>query len=85
MRCSTVPKPLGIFEKSFLPSSFCSFMQNGQWSVDTIWSSSMRRDFQRNSWWPSCLDRSGGEATHFAPSNSPHSSLCAASWSSRLK
>ena len=29
--------PFGIFEKSSLPSCFCggSFMQNGQWSVDT--------------------------------------------------
>ena len=35
MRCSTEPMPFGILEKSPSPSSFWSFMQNGQWSVDT--------------------------------------------------
>ena len=30
IRCSTEPMPLGIFEKSPTPMSFCPFMQNGQ-------------------------------------------------------
>ena len=44
MRCSTEPMPLGILEKSFSPISFWPFMQNGQWSVDTIWISLVRSD-----------------------------------------
>ena len=44
MRCSTEPMPLGILRKSPSPSSFWSFMQNGQWSVETIWMSLVRRD-----------------------------------------
>ena len=48
MRCSTPPMPLGILEKSPRPSSFCSFMQNGQWSVDTTASSFIRRPFHRS-------------------------------------
>ena len=34
MRVSMPGAPFGIFEKSSWPSSFCPFMQNGQWSVD---------------------------------------------------
>ncbi len=52
-----------------MPISFCSFMQNGQWSVDTTASSFIRRPFQRSAWWCSCFVRSGVEHTHFAPSN----------------
>ncbi len=43
MRCSTDPIPLGILEKSPMPSSFCSFMQKGQWSVLTTLRSPVRR------------------------------------------
>ena len=43
MRCSTDPMPLGILEKSPMPSSFCSFKQNGQWSVLTTVRSLVRR------------------------------------------
>ena len=68
MRCSTPPMPLGILEKSPRPSSFCSFMQNGQWSVETMASSFIRSPFQRSRWWCSCLERSGVEHTHLAPS-----------------
>ena len=77
MRCSTPPMPLGILEKSPRPSSFCSFMQNGQWSVDTTASSFIRRPFHRSAWWCSCLERSGVEQTHLAPSKPGW-----ASWSS---
>ena len=42
MRCSIEPMPFGIFRKSPLPSSFWSFMQNGQWSVETICRSFVR-------------------------------------------
>ena len=44
--------PLGILEKSPSPSSFWSFMQNGQWSVDTMANSFIRRPFHRSAWWP---------------------------------
>lgn len=42
MRCSTPPIPLGILLKSPSPSSFWSFMQNGQWSVATLVTSPVR-------------------------------------------
>ena len=42
--------PLGIVEKLPMPSSFWSFMQNGQWSVDTTASSFIRRPFHRSVW-----------------------------------
>ncbi len=74
--------PLGIFEKLPRPISFCSFMQKGQWSVETIWRSLVRRLCQRWCWWPSWCERSGVEQTHLAPSSSPHSSDTAASCSS---
>jgi len=82
MRCSTDPIPFGIARKSSRPSSFWSFMQNGQWSVETIWRSFVRRACHMWSWWPSSCDRSGVEHTHLAPSKSPHSSLVAPSCSS---
>src|SRR5450631_1246909 len=69
IRCSTPGIPLGILEKSPSPSSFCSLKQNGQWSVDTTLKSLVRRYFHSSSWWPSALERSGVEHTHFAPSN----------------
>ena len=50
MRCSTEPMPLGIFEKSPIPMSFWPFMQNGQWSVETIWMSFVRRDCHMWCW-----------------------------------
>ena len=52
MRCSTLPMPLGMAAKLPRPSSFWSFMQNGQWSVLTMASSFMRRPFHRSPWWP---------------------------------
>ena len=82
IRCSTEPIPLGIFEKSPRPRSFWPFIQNGQWSVETIWMSLVRSDCHMWCWWPSCFDRSGVEHTHFAPSKSPHSALDAPSCSS---
>ena len=72
--------PLGILVKSPIPSSFWSFMQKGQWSVDTTARSSVRRPFHRSGWWCSCLLRSGGEATHLAPSKPG-----APSWSSSVR
>jgi hypothetical protein len=39
MRVSIPGAPFGIFEKSSLPSTFCSFMQKGQWSVEIAWRS----------------------------------------------
>ena len=69
MRCSTEPMPLGIARKSSLPSSFWPFMQNGQWSVETIWMSLVRSACHMWCWWPSLLLRSGVEHTHLAPSN----------------
>ena len=47
---------------------FWSFMQNGQWSVETTASSFIRSPFQRSVWWWACLVRSGVEHTHLAPS-----------------
>ena len=63
-----------------MPSSFWSFMQNGQWSVDTMARSLVRRPFHRSARWCSCLLRSGGEQTHFAPSKPG-----APSWSSSVR
>ena len=57
-------------------------MQNGQWSVETIWMSLVRRLCHMWSWWPSSRERSGVEQTHLAPSKLPHSSLLAPSLSS---
>ena len=48
-----------------MPSSFWSFMQNGQWSVDTIARSLLRRPFHRSLACDSCLLRNGVEHTHF--------------------
>ena len=62
------PIPFGMARKSPRPSSFCSFMQNGQWSVDTICRSLVRRACHMWSWCPSARDRSGVEQTHLAPS-----------------
>ncbi len=73
--------PFGIFEKSPIPMSFWSLKQNGQWSVETIDRSLLRRPFHRSRWWFfSCLDRSGVEQTHFAPSKPG-----APSWSSSVR
>ena len=69
MRCSTEPMPFGILRKSSVPSSFWPFMQNGQWSVDTICRSFVRSACHMWSWWPSSRERSGVEHTHLAPSN----------------
>ncbi len=68
MRRVSIPgAPFGIFEKSSLPSCFCgSFMQNGQWSVETTWRSFLARPFQSASWFH--FSRSGGDITYFAPS-----------------
>lgn len=82
IRCSTDPIPLGILEKSPTPSSFWSFMQKGQWSVDTDVTSPVRMYFHSSSWWPSARARRGVEQTHLAPSKSPHCSLRAPSCSS---
>jgi hypothetical protein len=82
MRCSTEPMPFGMARKSSRPSSFWPFMQNGQWSVDTIWMSLVRSACHMWCWWPSSRLRSGVEHTHLAPSNCPHSSLKAPSCSS---
>ncbi len=68
IRCSTPGMPLGIFEKSPRPSSFCSLKQNGQWSVDTTARSLVRRPRHRAFPWSAV--RSGGEATNLAPSKS---------------
>ena len=75
MRCSIEPMPFGILRKSPTPSSFWPFMQNGQWSVETICRSLVRSACHMWSWWPSARERSGVEHTHLAPSNAPHSSL----------
>ena len=48
--------------------SFWSFMQNGQWSVETVVTSPVRMYFHSSSWCPSARARSGVEQTHFAPS-----------------
>ena len=53
MRCSTEPMPFGIARKSSSPSSFWPFMQNGQWSVETIWMSLVRSACHMWCWWPS--------------------------------
>src|SRR4051794_15453442 len=82
MRCSTEPMPLGILEKSPSPRSFCPFMQNGQWSVETIWMSLVRNDCHMWFWCPSARDLNGVEHTHLAPSKLPHSAPCAPSCSS---
>jgi hypothetical protein len=60
--------PFGILEKSSLPSCFWggSFMQNGQWSVETTWRSFFERPFQSASWFH--FSRRGGDITYFAPS-----------------
>lgn len=60
--------PLGIFEKSPRPISFCPEKQKGQWSVETTWSSLFRSPRQSASW--CSLGRSGVEQTYFAPSKS---------------
>jgi hypothetical protein len=68
-RVSMPGAPLGILEKSSFPSSFCgvgSFMQNGQWSVETTWRSFLTSPFQSASWFH--FSRSGGDITNFAPS-----------------
>ena len=44
-RFSTPGAPLGILVKSSRPSSFCSFIQNGQWSVEMTWRSSIFKPF----------------------------------------
>ena len=79
-RCSTLPMPFGILEKSPTPSSFCSLKQNGQWSVETTARSLLRRPFHRSARWLSCLLRSGVEQTHLAPSKPG-----APSWSSSVR
>ena len=42
----------GSSRTSLFPSSFCPFMQNGQWSVETTWRSCVRRPRHRSS----CID-----------------------------
>ncbi len=77
--------PFGILEKSppIPPISFWSFMQNGQWSVETSCRSFVRREFHIWCWWPSCFERSGVEQTYLAPSKSPpHCCPVAPRWSS---
>ena len=66
MRVSMPGAPLGIFEKSPCPSAFCSFMQNGQWSVEIACRSLKARPRHSRS----CVaaGRSGGLITYFAPS-----------------
>ena len=68
MRVSTPGSPLGIFEKSPRPSSFCSLKQKGQWSVDTTDRSLVRRPRHRAAW--CSTGRSGVEHTYLAPSKS---------------
>ena len=53
-----------------MPSSFCSFMQNGQWSVLTTERSLVRSAFHNSFWCPSARERNGVEHTYFAPSKS---------------
>ena len=72
IRVSTPGAPLGILEKSFLPSSLPilpapAFMQKEQWSVETTWSQFWLMPFQRRSSLP--LGRRGGDITNLAPSN----------------
>ena len=47
---STPGSPLGIFEKSPRPSSFCPLKQNGQWSVETTDRSSVRSPRHSAAW-----------------------------------
>ncbi|MFD6105416.1 hydrogenase/urease maturation nickel metallochaperone HypA, partial [Nocardia salmonicida] len=68
MQFSTPGIPLGIFEKSSRPSSFCPLKQNGQWSVETTCRSSVRSPRQSAAW--CSLGRSGVEQTYLAPSKS---------------
>ena len=51
-----------------MPICFCggSFMQNGQWSVETTCRSFFARPFQSASWFH--FSRSGGDITNLAPS-----------------
>src|SRR4051812_49759320 len=68
MRVSMPGAPFGILEKSPLPSTFCSFMQKGQWSVEIACRSLKASPRQRRS----CVSRarSGGAIPYFAPSES---------------
>ena len=68
IRVSTPGMPFGIFAKLPVPRSFCPFMQNGQWSVETTCRSFVRRPRHMSS----CMwaGRSGGVQTNFAPSKS---------------
>ena len=67
MRVSMPGAPFGIFEKSPLPRTFCSFMQKGQWSVEIACRS--LNASPRHSCSCVSLGRSGGLMTYFAPSN----------------
>ena len=62
-RVSMPGAPFGIFEKSPSPSFF-SFMQNGQWSVETTWRSFPASPFQSATWFH--FSRRGGDITYFA-------------------
>src|SRR3989304_5467187 len=56
-RVSIPGAPFGIFEKSSFPSSFCSFIQKLQWSVETACSASVLSPFHKRSSFP--LGRQG--------------------------
>ena len=66
MRFSMPGPPFGILLKSSRPSAFCSFMQNGQWSVEMTSSAPKRRPRHSSAWFHD--SRSGGVTTYFAPS-----------------
>ncbi len=73
MRSSMPGTPLGIFEKSPLPSSLPALRpslppsnQKSQWSVEMTCRSFAATAFQSASW--SLFSRKGGEQTHLAPS-----------------
>ena len=70
---STPGAPLGILLKSFRPCCLenfrpygCSLKQNGQWSVEITWRSSVLRPRHSASWWAGV--RRGGVMTYLAPS-----------------
>src|SRR5690606_3833957 len=58
--------PNGILRKSPRPSSFCPFIQNGQWSVATLARCPSSRHLHRTSWFH--FSRRAGVMTHFGPS-----------------
>ena len=68
IRFSIPGPPFGILEKSFMPSSFCSLKQNGQWSVEMDIKSPICNPLQSSFWFH--FSRRGGVMTYFAPSNS---------------